>query len=452
MHSEAALATYRRDLGNGLTLRWSTVADTERIADLVGHVFRDKADEAPNEHLMQLVHRLMRGDHPLMGPNDYGLIEDTQREGHPVVACTCLWRHRWEYEGIPLLIGRPEIVASDPAYRQRGLIRALFTMIHARSEAEGHHIQAITGIPYFYRQFGYEYALDLEGGRTVFLPLIPQKAENTPESFTLREATSEDIPLITAFYNRQRTGVIWSDLPDYYWQYELEYDKHSPGHMHNSRTLMLVNAEGTVQGFVSFPAIRRNRTLTVYALGIAPEVSWYQVMPSLLRELKRDGEQLPTRHTTEPLSEITFYQGHAHPLYEALGEALAPRYDRPYNWYVRVPDVVAFIKHIAPVLERRIAASVIAGYSGELKISFYRGGLRLQFEQGHLRHAEAWQPPLYGSNAQARLPALVFLKLLLCHSSLEELRTTFPDVLANDEGTLILSTLFPKKPSAPLPL
>src|SRR5438552_3872631 len=101
-----------------------------------------------------------------MGPHDFGLIEDTSKEGNPVVACTSLWKHTWTYEGIPFSVGRPEMVATDSAYRHRGFIRALFEMVHERSEAEGDLVQAITGIAYFYRQFGYEYALELEDRRT----------------------------------------------------------------------------------------------------------------------------------------------------------------------------------------------------------------------------------------------------------------------------------------------
>lgn len=94
-----------------------------------------------------------------MGPTDFAVIEDTSKEGRPIVACTCGWRHTWTYEGIPFQVGRPEMVATDPAYRHCGLIRALFEIVHARSAAQGDLVQAITGINYFYRQFGYEYAL-----------------------------------------------------------------------------------------------------------------------------------------------------------------------------------------------------------------------------------------------------------------------------------------------------
>ena len=173
----AASATYRRDLGDGLILRWSTANDTEKIAQLCSMVFRNKADEPANEFMLYWIWRLMRGDHPVMGSGDFGVVEGTYKEGKPIVACTCLWRQNWEYEGVLFAIGRPEIVASDPAYRNRGLIRALFEMVHARSEAEGHLVQAITGIPYFYRQFGYEYALDLGGKRVTYLSLIPKLKE-----------------------------------------------------------------------------------------------------------------------------------------------------------------------------------------------------------------------------------------------------------------------------------
>ena len=134
----AAAPNYRRELGEGLIQRWSTPEDTENIAQLCGMVFRDKDDEPLNVHAIDSVRQHMSGDFPLMGPGDYAVIEDTRREGNPLVACTCLWRQEWEYEGMAFGVGQPEFVVTHPDYRNRGLIRALFDMVHARSEAEGH--------------------------------------------------------------------------------------------------------------------------------------------------------------------------------------------------------------------------------------------------------------------------------------------------------------------------
>src|SRR5581483_1293817 len=116
MSAEAAHQSYRRDLGDGLLLRWSTSDDTENIAQLVGTVFRDRDDEPLNEPLGHLMRELMSGTHPVMGPGDFALVEDTRKQGNPLVACTCLWRHTWEYEGIPFTIGRPD----SRAQRGRG--------------------------------------------------------------------------------------------------------------------------------------------------------------------------------------------------------------------------------------------------------------------------------------------------------------------------------------------
>src|ERR1051326_4543532 len=173
----ATSPSYRRDLGNGLVMRWSTAEDTEHIAELVGMVFREKANDPPNVVALQHIRALMSGQHPMMGQGDYGLIVDTNKKGNPIVACTALFRHTWTYEGIPFSVGRPEMVGTDDSYRNRGLIRALFEMVHERSEAEGDLVQGITGIPYFYRQFGYEFALDLEGGRRVPVSLMPKAKE-----------------------------------------------------------------------------------------------------------------------------------------------------------------------------------------------------------------------------------------------------------------------------------
>jgi GNAT superfamily N-acetyltransferase len=450
----ATSAAYRRDLGNGLVLRWSTAEDTEKIAQLVSHVFRSSAEEPANTPMADTVRRQMRGDHPLMGPGDYGIIEDTSKEGHPIVACTCLWRQDWEYEGIRFQIGRPEFVGSDPNYRRRGLIRALFEMVHARSEAEGHPVQAITGIPHFYRQFGYEYALNLEGRRATYLSLIPKLKEGEQEPYTLREATAADIPFIQACYNRRRaSSVVWTPVSDQYWQYEIEAWKANPERDKTSSIQIILTVENAPKGFLMASARRGGRDLGVWVLEVAAGVNWQALTPPVLRALHIYGQQIPTsKPDTEALNEISFILGRTHPVYDALGQTLAPRYEPPYAWYVRVRDLLVFLKLIAPALEKRLENSVVAGYSGELKLDFYRGGLRMIFADGRLTTAEHWNVPIYDSDAGAGFTSLIFLQLLFGHRSLDELRYAFPEVWANPDTEVVLNALFPTRQSYTLPL
>ncbi|SRR5258706_4267289 len=277
MSIEQAAANYRRDLGDGLVLRWASTDDAERLALLVGTVFRDSADAPLNPRMMEFMRRHMRGGYPLVGPGDCALVEDTRHAARPIVACTFLWREEWSYEGIPFRIGRPENIATDPAYRNRGLVRAMIELVHARSAAEGHLVQAITGIPAFYRQFGYEYALDLHGRRVAYVALIPQAKAGAPDPYTFREATIADVPHIVELYNRHRAdSIVWNHIPERYWRYLIEV--WGPPDAPNDPTIMgvseriqmIVDTTGSVRGYAVLAAKRWGNDLQVYAVELAP--------------------------------------------------------------------------------------------------------------------------------------------------------------------------------------
>ena len=139
---------YRRELDDGLLLRWASDDDCAGIVQLYSHVFRDAADEPPNLWIASYTRDTMSGRHPLIGPGDFAVVEE--RATSRIVAATCLLRATWSYAGIPFAVGRPELVASHPDYRNRGLVRALFELIHARSTARGDMLQGITGIPFYF--------------------------------------------------------------------------------------------------------------------------------------------------------------------------------------------------------------------------------------------------------------------------------------------------------------
>ncbi len=103
---------YRRELGGGLVLRWSTAADVEGISQLYSYVFRNKQEDQLNQRMAAWTHDLMSGRHPLIGAGDFVVVENT--DGGAIVAATCLIRQTWEYDGIAFPVGRPEIVRPCP--------------------------------------------------------------------------------------------------------------------------------------------------------------------------------------------------------------------------------------------------------------------------------------------------------------------------------------------------
>jgi hypothetical protein len=158
---------------------------------------------------------------------------------------------------------------------------------------------------------------------------------------------------------------------------------------------------------------------------------------------KRDGK--PVR------SAYGFWFGTTHPVYEIFRDRL-PRIRDPYAWYVRIPDLPGFLRHIAPVLEKRIAESLIVGYSGEVKVSFYRSGLHLKLEKGRLAEVESWKPS-NEDRGEAAFPDLTFLQMIFGYRSFDELEQSYADCFTSaEEARLLLTALFPKKPSDFLPV
>ena len=149
----------------------------------------------------------------------------------------------------------------------------------------------------------------------------------------------------------------------------------------------------------------------------------------------------------KPVTAICFALGEFHPLYTALGNQLE-RLEEPYAWYMRVPDIMAFLRHVRPVLERRLRASVVAGHSGDLKLNLYGSYVKLHFESGLLVDVASYAPNEF-FDGDAFLPDLTFLHLLFGHRTLAELNSVRKDCWAKGvEGYVLLDALFPKQPAS----
>jgi len=174
------------------------------------------------------------------------------------------------------------------------------------------------------------------------------------------------------------------------------------------------------------------------------------VMPSVLRAL---GPLAQAEAAARKVSLKSLYWrvGREHPVFEAIPELL-PQLRLPYGWYIRVADVPAFLRHIAPALEARLAQSPMAGHTGEIKINEYQGGFKMVWDKGKLVAAEPWRHVVDQRDDNAGFPPLVFLQLLFGRASIMELRTFYPDCWASDEATVLLGALFPKAHSCVIPV
>ena len=435
-----------QDLGDGLTLRWATPDDAEALAQFNLAMHSDDPDN-PERFLYHWVHDLMNGRHPTTKASDFTVVTDANGQ---IISSLNLISQTWAYEGIPFPVGRPELVSTRPEYRRRGLVRRQMAVIHRLSASRGELVTAITGIPWYYRQFDYDMALDLGGGRQLFWARPGNDETVAEEPYRVRPATAGDIPLLGELYAAHlgRSAVARLRGPAD-WQYEM-FDMH-PESAWRLKLKIITTPDGQPVAYAN--TTPRGTGIAVSELGVRAGHSWRAVGRFLVRVLREEANVLnATRAANEQLTNISFNLGQAHPVYEALDPDLEKQ-SRPYAWYVRVPNIPAFLRHIAPALEARLAASVMAGHTGTTRVNMYRQRFTLVWEAGRLREVGDNYAHDRLEDGDAAFPDLSFLQVLFGYRSFEELVAHYADCYTADATTrVLLRALFPKRPSHVIPM
>lgn len=429
-------------VGDGLVLRWATPADADELGAFNVRIHSDNPKE-PETWLARWTEDLMRGDHPTTGASDFTVVVD-ENDGGKIVSSMNLISQTWLYDGVSLPVGRPELVATDAAYRRRGLVRHQFEAIHAKSAARGELVQAITGIPWYYRQFGYGMALDLGGGRDFLWERPGNDKAVDDEAYTIRPATEADWPTLQTLYEAHNRGsLICRYRDEASWRYELTTPH--PTSVYARHFYLVETAVAKPQPVAYVEYNQWGKSYIVRELGVRDGHSWRAVGLFLTRHFKKLATELEAQEEKR-LRGVFFGLGQGHRIYDALGRQLEEQ-RRPYAWYIRVPDLPAFLRRIAPVLETRLADSVLAGHSGTCRINLYLQQLTLVFAEGKLAEVGSYQAK-WVEDGDVHLPDTTFLHLLFGRATLDELTAIHADCYARDPETAVLfNILFPKKPS-----
>jgi hypothetical protein len=438
--------TNLRDLGNGLIMRRSSAEDADALSAFNGMIHGE--DEADSQRLIAWTRDLLTRQHPTFHADDFIIIEEPATGR--IVSSMNLIPQTWSYEGIPFGVGRPELVGTLPEYRGKGLVRIQFDEIHKWCTERGLIMQVITGIPYFYRQFGYEMALEFVGRRFGYEAQVPKLEDGEKEKYIVRPAVEADIPFIASVYEHaaQRHMVRCERTLDVFKYELLEQDRNA---VHYFDTHVIEDAFGEAVGYLQHYGYLTRTGLVAVWYELKQGVSWLDVTPSVVRYLWNKGQEYEKRDGGECTS-FGFMGGSHHPVYQALGNAL-PTVISPYAYQIRVPDVAGFLNHIKPALEKRLAESIAVGHSREIKVSFYREGVRIVIEKGKLTTIEKWMPVPKDDEGDIAFPDRTFLQMLFGYRSYDELSASFVECWCDREDVRVLmSILFPKKLSDVFPI
>jgi len=409
-----------RDLGGGLVVKAAqTAGDLERIAELDGLVFEPAATTAT----------LSLDGYPGMRRQDFVFVEDSATG--KAVSSICLVPTTWVYEGLPLRVAELGIVATHPDYRRRGLIRQQMRWFESQLQERQFDLASIQGIPFFYRQFGFEYMIPMGGVYELRPEQIPgpQEAE---EQATIRPATPDDIPLLQELLAAAGAALAVSlrREPGAWLRQENPYR----GDEEALATYLVRQGEKLVGYF------RLYRHETRAHSGVRIVEASPLPYAGCLAALRLARELAPTRRFAQtirvslpprtPLAELAGYLG---------GRRL-----EPYAWLVRVPDAKRFLRRIGPALEGRLARSFLAGYSHSWRCNLYSDTIELAFEKGRLVDVRSLGPLEGGPVC---LPWWAAWQLWLGHRSREEMTSWYADARVDAALQPLVDVLFPKRES-----
>lgn len=404
---------YEERLANQLLLR--TVRD-ERDIDRFA-AFHTMVNDATQG---QTCANLLR-HHPTITPADFLLVEDEQNNA--IVSTVCLIPWSCRYEEITCRVAMLEMVATHPAYRQRGLVRTLIEHFHQLVKQRQFDLSIIEGIPYYYRQYGYAYAGDhwrYDALPVGHIPAVPMASAR----YGFRPATVDDIPVLVQLYARNMAAVQAATLRDAaYWHFLLTHQQYPVELIEDQQQ------EQVVGYFCTLTQPNQQSSRVIESSLDNAEVAW--AVLARLKSMTTGEVQMgwPESNTLVRLA-------------RTLGSTTAP----PDQWLLRLPDVAHFLLHIGPVLERRLAASAYSGLTVDLTINLFRQAFRLGFVAGKLQSVDAIgfvDASMGADGGDLCIPPDAFVRLLFGYRTLAELSDAWPDLVIKPAKRHLFDILFP---------
>jgi predicted N-acetyltransferase YhbS len=313
-----------------------------------------------------------------------------------------------------LPVGQVELVAARKDYEHRGYVRALMQWCHERSGRSGHVTQVMIGIPYFYRRFGYVYAIEMHPYAAL------QPLPESDPAVDVRLATDSDVPEMAALQER----------------FQASFDVSMP---HGDETWRwLVQRSGTQQ----LVATRRHEIV-----GCARTTVFVDNEPVLVAEIASSDpaavvELLVTACGPDALRDT---QVELRPGVPGLPQLVGPP-QRADWYYVRIPDFANLIAALRPELERRLQRSDFATADRLVELSFWESQLAFPIANGHVGPITAGGPrQIIVSQGGSGLPPDAVAHLVFgCGAA--GLEDRFPDCFLGDQADL-MQVLFPPQRS-----
>jgi predicted acetyltransferase len=332
----------------------------------------------------------------------------------------------WCISNVPLKAAEMGCVATLPEYSNQGLMRRLVEEYHKQIDTQGFDLSVIEGIPYFYRQFGYEYALTLDEETTIPMEKLPDFNSN----LEIRPFTIQDIPrAMELLAQSQSKFCVHSVRDEQIWKMQQETGLAGE----YSFDGYAVEEEGKMRAHFRISRKPEEKKLI---LREATDTDYPTTM-AILSFLKDTGKE----YGLETLIARTSY---CDPITKILATSGAEQRIPPYAWQIRVTDYVGLLQKMKPLFESRLAASEYRGLTEKLNLNFRRFRVQMEIENGFVTDM---QPLRTDEQCIIGLNPPASIRLIFGYKSREELEACFPDFCVRLRYKRLIDVLFPKLPS-----
>ncbi|KAK7038306.1 hypothetical protein R3P38DRAFT_3182399 [Favolaschia claudopus] len=415
-----------------------------------------------------------------------------------VVAVIYLMYSETSFDGdaVRVPIGRPHVVACKPAYRGRiggeNIMNILFDMVHARAHNAGCAFALIFGIPAYYRTQGYEYALNMGHGLITHTstlgppsPPAPTPPPSETSAFSLRQATSNDVPALERLVLASRTHAdifITTRTPENLtsqlrWMVGERPPGYAPPEYPHAPFFVLEreirgeeDAEkekggGREKRIVAAVGLRRYEAgasnINIHPVLWDGEESASGVVQAIVPELVKAVEALPGKDDGSPtkVATIQWILNDAHPLHMWLRahELAVPmpessRYDFMGAWWIAINSLSKFLTLLTPALNARLARSAHLfgkNYSTTLRIAAPRGmggAVVLQVVDGVVSSVASVDKKVdLNFKPNVTLPGPALVQLMMGYVGWRELKSMLPDVWLEPAVVPLVDVLFPRR-------
>jgi len=348
----------------------------------------------------------------------------------------------WNYEDIQLRNLELGWVGTLKEYRRKGLNKLLYSYFDNLLLSGCYDISTIQGIPYYYRQFGYDFVIPMD--RTVWIRTNQIQSfdeKNLPNYMKLnvRLAEKKDIPsMVNLFDSLNQKLLVYAPRSQELWEIQETMKKQFENEF---QTHVVIDGSKIIGYFRLVKKINKDSfpnqsTMTVIESSIPSFNGVLRALQFLYSEAIQDdilliGSQGPSFNT---LSKVM----------ENIGGSGKPW----WKYQVRIPNMVEFLQKISPVLERRLVGTMFERLTYDMTMNTFQNCYSVTFSNGKIIDISDLGPQQVDENQAFRAPPNDLVRLVLGAYSIDEIQQNNIDFVIRGEVRLIVEVLFPKKESS----